>query len=123
MKEKDCHDCKALCCKYVSAEIDEPDCKKDWDQIIWMLHHENIVVYQDYEDCWFVEFKTKCKNLGEDHKCQIYDERPQLCEDHKAEECEHYNDDSPYQIIFREVDDVKAYLKIKNINYEFGRKN
>jgi len=123
MKGKNCHGCDALCCKYVSVEIDEPTCKKDWDQIIWMLHHQDIVIYQDHDDDWIIEFKTKCKNLGEDQKCQIYEERPKFCRNHKANECEYNNEDSPYQTILRNVDDVKAYLRIKNVDYQFKRLN
>ena len=58
-----CEDCPAQCCKYVALEIDKPETKKDWDNIFWYLHHQNIVVFIDQDNDWMIEFRTPCKNL------------------------------------------------------------
>jgi uncharacterized protein len=121
--KKNCNNCKALCCHYVALEIDEPDTKEDWDHIFWYLHHEKVVVFIDNDGDWMIEFKTKCKNLSPENKCLIYDHRPKICRAHGAEECEFHNEETPYEIQFNCVEDLKKYLKEKNIDYQFKEFN
>ena len=63
-KNKDlCEGC-TLCCEHVTVEFDTPENKEDYEEIMWMLMHENVCVFID-EDGWNVEFKTRCKYLNE----------------------------------------------------------
>ena len=37
---------------------------------------------------WFLQFASRCKFLGDDHLCTIYDKRPQICRDLSPSSCE-----------------------------------
>ena len=82
-----CQGCVAHCCRYVAVEIDKPDTKWQYDQILWMLVHENVAVYIEADGEWYVEFKTKCSARGEANLCKIYEDRPRLCRDYSNETC------------------------------------
>ena len=118
---KTCYSCPALCCKYVALQIDTPTCKKDWSNLLWYLHHENIKIFVDQEDDWMIEFSTLCKNLGEDDKCQIYEKRPKVCRRLTTKECEFHNEESPYKLVFKNADQLIQYLDKKKINYQFNK--
>jgi Fe-S-cluster containining protein len=84
-----CTRCGALCCSYVSTEIDAPTSRRDYDIIRWYLMHPGVHVYcEDSSGSWFVQFMSGCRNLGDNGMCQIYDTRPQICRDLQATECE-----------------------------------
>ena len=115
-----CDHCSANCCKYIALEIEKPKVKKDWDNIFWYLHHENVLVYIDQDNDWILEFRTPCKNLQEDNGCGIYETRPLVCRNHIQKTCEFHNSESPYKQEFTCAEDLKKYLEQKNINYKFG---
>jgi uncharacterized protein len=83
-----CARCTAACCQYVSTEIDTPTTRADFDNIRWYVMHPGVRVYMDDENCWFVQFMSRCQHLGADNRCQIYETRPQICRDLKPTECE-----------------------------------
>jgi hypothetical protein len=84
-----CARCTALCCNYVSSEIDVPTTKRDFDTIRWYLMHPGVRVYcEESSGSWFVQFMSRCRNLQDDGLCAIYDTRPQICRDLDATLCE-----------------------------------
>jgi len=84
-----CTRCTALCCSYVSTEIDAPTTRRDFDILRWYLMHPGVRVYcEGGTDSWFLQFMTRCRNLGDNGLCRIYAERPQICRDLQASECE-----------------------------------
>jgi Fe-S-cluster containining protein len=83
-----CARCMALCCNYVSREIDPPTTRRDYDNLRWYLMHPGVRVYLDDEGCWFLQLMSRCSNLGEDNLCQVYEERPQICRELQPNECE-----------------------------------
>jgi Fe-S-cluster containining protein len=105
-----CKDC-TTCCEYVTIELDEPEKKIDFEEIIWFLMHENIIVYIDEENTWNVEFKTKCKALDEHGLCRIYEERPDICKEYHQDECEKYGHSDYCKVLFKTKDDVINYVK------------
>ncbi|MFC1567030.1 YkgJ family cysteine cluster protein [bacterium] len=109
----DCKNCEGECCSYVTIQIDEPEDQSDYETLRWYLLHENVHVFKDEERDWYVEVKSKCKALGKDNQCRIYDKRPEICRDHGLghEECEFYGD--PYEVIFTSVEELEKYLKKK----------
>lgn len=117
----ECKQC-GTCCRQVSVAMDTPEDKEDWDELIWMLHHENINVYLDNEDDWCVEFRTPCKHLMEDNRCGIYENRPNLCREHSAEECEMHGEGETYKLMFRSAEELMKYLDEKNIDYTYEKK-
>jgi hypothetical protein len=84
-----CGRCSAICCHYVSTEIDLPTSKRDFDIIRWYLMHPGVRVYcEDITGSWFVQYESRCENLRADHLCGIYETRPQICRDLDPEYCE-----------------------------------
>ncbi|MFQ5600757.1 MAG: YkgJ family cysteine cluster protein [Candidatus Krumholzibacteriia bacterium] len=83
-----CARCMAICCQSVSTEIDPPTTPRDYDNLRWYLMHPGVRVYVDEYSCWFVQYESPCRYLGEDNLCQIYDSRPQICHDLQPTECE-----------------------------------
>ncbi|MBN1501499.1 MAG: YkgJ family cysteine cluster protein [Spirochaetes bacterium] len=120
----DCSKCDALCCKHVAIQIDKPDCKKDYDHIRWYLLHENIEVFIDHENCWFVKFQTPCTKI-KNGLCSSYESRPKICRDYPNEEnhCEFEGEDDYFVRIFRNEDDFIDYLELKKIRWEFKNRN
>ena len=105
-----CLECDSECCKAIVVEIDDP--KEDFevwmDEARWMLAHENVMIYEDGDNNWHVEFATKCRNLTDDGKCAIYDKRMNVCRNHKDDECE--KNGSYYKRIFKDYDTLAKAL-------------
>jgi hypothetical protein len=84
-----CGRCPALCCHYVSTEIDPPTTAQDFDNIRWYLIHPGVQVYcEDDTGSWFVQFLSRCRYLQDDNRCGIYETRPQICRDLDPTLCE-----------------------------------
>jgi Fe-S-cluster containining protein len=84
-----CGRCTAVCCNYVSIEIDAPTSARDFDIIRWYLIHPGVRVYcEDSSGSWFVQFMSRCRFLRPDNLCGIYDTRPQICRDLDPTLCE-----------------------------------
>ncbi|MBU0979600.1 MAG: YkgJ family cysteine cluster protein [Nanoarchaeota archaeon] len=105
-----CHGCDADCCRYISVKIEAPDHEADIDEIRWFLLHEKCSVYLDLDNDWMLEVKTPCSFL-KDSKCMMYKDRPKVCREHDAEECEINGDDKPYKVWFDNVKQFDAWLK------------
>ena len=45
-----CEKCNAECCRYVSVTLANPKGPEDWDEMKWILLHNNVMIYKDYED-------------------------------------------------------------------------
>lgn len=119
--EDPCKGCPGLCCRYVAVELDEPEDAEDWDEIKWMLHHKNLTVYKDNDGDWLVEFKTDCKNLDENGRCKIYDERPELCREHDPETCVRNGEGEVHVILFKTPEDVDKYLEEQEKKFREAR--
>jgi len=115
-KKNLCFDCDALCCREVAVSISTPRTKDDFDEIKWLVCHKNTNVYKDHDNDWLVEFATDCEHLDEDFRCKIYDKRPFVCREHKNTDCIK-NSDNYHQKIFRNLEDVEAYLNEKNYKW------
>ncbi|MDO8669732.1 MAG: YkgJ family cysteine cluster protein [Candidatus Buchananbacteria bacterium] len=122
MSEKNkelCHKCD-LCCKYVAIGIDKPKSKTDYQNIIWQLWHENVNIFVDHDNDWYVEFETPCLALDKKTSlCAVYENRPKICRDYKQVDCVRYNNDPAEKIYFKTPASFEKYLKKKNIDYKF----
>ena len=101
-----CARCPALCCHYVSTEIDPPGTDRDVQNVRWYLMHADVRIFVDEAGIWYLQFMSRCNNLGEDNLCQIYETRPQICRDLKPTECEFARgpDDRHYFTTLQEFD-------------------
>ncbi len=102
-----CEYCTAKCCHYFALPIDEPDCRKDFDYIRWYLLHDRASVFVDDGE-WYLLVHTTCKHLLDDHRCGIYETRPQICRDYTTDACE-YEDDWVYEKYFETPEQIVEY--------------
>ena len=112
--KKLCKGC-SICCGYVTVEFDTPETKEDYEDILWMLIHENVSVFID-DDGWNVEFKTNCKHLAKEGLCSIYNKRPSICKKYNQDECIKHGEGEFYNYRFECEEDLFKYLKEKNID-------
>jgi Fe-S-cluster containining protein len=111
MKEKlTCDKCNAMCCRYVTLELDCPEVLEDFDFVKWYVAHENVFVFVEEDGTWNIEFITPCKHLDKENKCGIYSNRPSICKDYSHDECPFHNE---YKEIYRfeKIEDVDEYIE------------
>jgi Fe-S-cluster containining protein len=104
-----CEYCTAKCCRYFAMPIETPESFEDWEFVRWYLLHESATVFTE-EDSWYLLVHTKCKHLGEDNMCGIYDTRPQICRDYTTKNCE-YEDDWTYDKYLETSEQVWEYCE------------
>ena len=104
-----CNHCGAKCCLYFALAIDKPKDWQDFDYIRWYLLHEQAAVFVE-EGSWYLLVQNRCKHLGDDHLCGIYDTRPQICRDYSTKNCE-YEDDLTYDHYFEAPKQVEEYAE------------
>lgn len=76
-----------LCCNYIAVDIEEPRTLKSATDILWYLYHPGVSIYAEGED-WMVVFETRCQHQLDDHRCSIYEVRPQICRAFDENDCE-----------------------------------
>jgi Fe-S-cluster containining protein len=103
-----CDYCTAKCCRYFALPIETPTERSDLDFIRWYLLHDRATVFTE-DDSWYLLVHTTCKHLQSDHRCGIYEERPQICRDYTTDNCE-YNDDWTYDHYFETPEQVAEYM-------------
>jgi Fe-S-cluster containining protein len=86
-----CQFCTAKCCRYFALPLDTPTTREEFEYIRWFLLHDHATVFTEDGE-WYVCVHTVCKHLGEDHRCGIYETRPQICREYTTKDCE-YEDD------------------------------
>lgn len=104
-----CEHCTAKCCKYFALPIDTPTEFADFEFIRWYLLHDRASVFLD-DDVWYLLVHTTCKHLQDDHRCGIYETRPQICRDYTTEACE-YDDDWCYEKYFETPEQIWEYAE------------
>ena len=102
-----CEYCTAKCCHYFALPIDEPVDRRDFDFIRWYLLHDRASVFVD-DNVWYLLVHTTCKHLQDDHRCGIYETRPQICRDYTTDECE-FEDDWCYERYFETPEQIDEY--------------
>lgn len=78
----------AQCCTYVAIEVEEPNNLKNATDILWFLYHDHVSVVMERKDRWTLLFETRCRNLGDDLLCGIYEWRPHICRGYDRKSCE-----------------------------------
>jgi Fe-S-cluster containining protein len=105
----ECTEC-AKCCTYVGVGIETPDRARYATDILWYLYHENVYVYVDGEGEWSVHFEARCRNLGDDLLCRIYEQRPHICRGFDNTSCE-VNDHVHDSLTFRHPTEFLDWLR------------
>jgi Fe-S-cluster containining protein len=102
-----CEFCTAKCCRYFALPLETPSAAADFDYLRWYLLHDRAAVFVD-EGTWYLLVHTDCQHLQADHRCGIYDTRPQICRDYTTDKCE-YEDDWTYDQYFELPEQVEEY--------------
>ncbi len=107
-----CEHCPAACCRYLAIPIDEPTTGRDFDDIRWYLMHQGVTVFVEDGD-WYFQVQTVCKNLGVDHRCGVYETRPEICREYKAKDCDYSDATYGYEKLFTHPTQIEEYYKAK----------
>lgn len=99
------------CCMYVTVPLDSPRSKSAKDIFRWYLLHQNVEIYIDHDRQWQILFKTPCNQLLANGMCAIYETRPQICKDYKADACSRVGKD--YIELFQTPAELDAYFDKK----------
>lgn len=99
------------CCTYVTIEIDAPRQAWEYDQWIWMLHHEGIEMYVERPEKWFVYVATRCKQLNHDGRCKIHGRHPVLCRDYDPRTCERRYPLSDVRAWFKDAESLEVWIE------------
>jgi len=104
-----CEYCTAKCCRYFAMPIETPETFEDYEFIRWFLLHDRATVFKEDDD-WYLLVHTECEHLQSDHRCGIYETRPQICRDYTTKDCE-YDDEWTYDFYLETADQVAEYTE------------
>jgi uncharacterized protein len=104
-----CDHCTAKCCRYFAFPIDTPATRKEFDYLRWFMLHGRVGIFVD-DGTWYMLVYAACKHLQDDHRCGIYETRPQICRDYSTDGCE-YEDDSVYDKFFETPEQIWEYAQ------------
>ena len=102
-----CDHCVAKCCHYVALPIATPKSKTDFDQYRWFMLHKGVALFIDKRE-WHLLVFTTCEHLQSDHRCGIYETRPQICRDYQTDDCE-FDDSWVYDGLFERAPQLEEY--------------
>lgn len=105
-----CDQCVGLCCRYFALEIDEPTSTSDFEDLRWYLLHEDTVIFVEDGE-WYVQINNKCRALGPDNRCAVYDNRPSICRRYGTKDCDWHAAEYEYDHLFTEADQLEAFAK------------
>jgi uncharacterized protein len=103
-----CDHCVAKCCRYLALPLDTPKQRKDFDTFRWFLVHRMTSIFVQ-KGTWYLQVHNECRHLLPDHRCGIYETRPQICREHSTVNCE-YDDDWTYDLLFETPEQLDEYV-------------
>lgn len=108
--DQKCASCKpAKCCSYVSFQIDTPTTFEEFENLLWQIAHGDIEFFRD-RDGWFISINRRCRFLGSNNLCQIYEHRPQICRDYQNVNCD-FDGDYDFEHYFKKFEELLAYVR------------
>jgi hypothetical protein len=102
-----CDQCPALCCQYISVEVDTPvgdDAAAD--HIRWFLAHSVSVFFED--NGWYILVSNPCLYLDANNRCSIYENRMNICRNFSNDNCEFLSKWEP-ELLFKSVEEWDRY--------------
>jgi Fe-S-cluster containining protein len=105
-----CAKCGGKCCQYFCFEIDEPDDVDEFEDVRWYLCHEGVSVHIDEGD-WYICIENRCRFLGPDARCDMYDERPLICRKYDPGNCDYTQGSYDYDEEFRTPEELERYAR------------
>lgn len=107
-----CEHCAAACCRYLALPLDKPRTIRDYDDIRWYLMHEGISAFVEDGD-WFIQIQTRCRNLGADNRCNVYETRPRICREYEPGSCDYSGSDYGYDYFFSHPRQIEEHYERK----------
>lgn len=104
-----CQYCTAKCCQYFALPIESPATAKDFDYLRWYLIHGRVSLFVDGET-WYLMVHNVCDHLQDDHRCGIYEDRPQICRIYTTDDCE-YDGDGHYDMLFECPEQIAEFAE------------
>ena len=104
-----CDHCTGRCCRYFALPIDTPETRRQFDFMRWYLVHGNCSIFVD-GDTWFLSVHGDCEHLLPDHRCGIYETRPEICRSYSNESCE-YDGDGRHDRLFECAEQIEEYAE------------
>lgn len=105
-----CEHCTAACCHYLALPIDQPETRRDFDDMRWYLMHDGVTIFVEEGD-WYIQTRTTCRHLREDFECGIYQTRPSICREYKAQDCDYLGGQYKYDHLFAKPEEIVAFGK------------
>lgn len=102
-----CSYCTAKCCRYFAFPIDKPQTREDFGHLRWYMLHGRVAVFVE-DGTWYLMVYADCQHLQPDHRCGIYEDRPQICRTYSTDNCE-YEDDAVYDKFFETAEQMWEY--------------
>lgn len=99
------------CCVTVSIEIDAPRSAWEYDQWVWVLHHETLEIYLEKPERWFLHIETRCSKLDRNGRCSIHGKHPILCREYDPRVCERRLPLADIAAWFKDADALEAWLQ------------
>jgi Fe-S-cluster containining protein len=103
----ECAKCPAACCHDLTIDIKKPRTIGEIEELKWKLNYETVAVYVRNRR-WHLLVKGRCRYLGDDDLCTIYEQRDEVCREHNPPHCEWYDD--WYDFMFTDPEELDAYL-------------
>ena len=108
-----CEYCTAKCCRYFALPIETPESREDFDNLRWYMYHSTesarVQLFVD-DEVWHLMVNLPCEKLQPDHRCGVYDIRPQICRDYTTKSCE-YDGDGLYDMYFETPEQLHEYAR------------
>ncbi|MFM7232594.1 MAG: YkgJ family cysteine cluster protein [bacterium] len=101
----------ARCCETVSIEVDAPRSAWEYDQWVWVLHHESLELYLEKPERWFLHIETRCSKLDAHNRCSIHGRHPILCREYDPRVCERRLPLSDVVAWFKDADQLEAWIR------------
>lgn len=106
-----CDACSALCCSYITQELDTPRTMHAFDTLLWQIAHKGVHAFKDGNG-WYLLSMTKCEYLMPDNRCGIYERRPLICREHSNDTCEKdVPIDEGCDLYFQNFEELDAYCR------------
>lgn len=97
-----CNTCDAKCCRYVMLPM-IPDKEKSYFE--YLIYHGFQIIIDTEDNEIDVLIEVDCDKIGPNNKCNVYNNRPNICKDHANLICFEQNNDVDY-IVIKTVEDL-----------------
>jgi len=105
-----CQGCPAMCCHGLEEAIIRPTTVQEVENLKWELYFVNTMVFIRNKR-WYKMSTGRCRYLGQDNRCGIYDTRPQVCRDHNPPGCEFHGEIA--DVMFHDPTELQEYMDME----------